>query len=54
MISPEYVQGKVRRFILRIPPDLHVELKALADIEERSLHAQILFLLRGAIRDKKI
>ena len=40
---------KVVRFVLRLPPDLHEELKALAARERRSLHGQILYLLQRAI-----
>ena len=41
-----------RRFIqmaLRLPPELHSALKALAEHERRSLHAQILVLLEEAL-----
>ena len=40
---------KVIRFVLRLPPDLHEELKALAARERRSLHGQILYLLQRAV-----
>jgi hypothetical protein len=40
---------KVVRFVLRLPPDLHDRLKALAARERRSLHSQILYLLQRAI-----
>jgi hypothetical protein len=40
---------KVVRFVLRLPPDLHDRLKALAARERRSLHGQILYLLQRAI-----
>lgn len=45
------VMGDVIRFLLRLPPDVHEELKAWADREERSLHAQILYVLRRALRE---
>ena len=40
---------KVVRFVLRLPPDLHDRLKAVAAWEHRSLHGQILYLLQRAI-----
>jgi hypothetical protein len=40
---------KVIRFVLRLPPDLHGRLKALAARERRSLHGQILYLLQRAV-----
>lgn len=51
MLSPGYVMGEVVRFVLRLPPELHRELKEWADREERSLHAQILYVLRRALRE---
>ena len=40
---------KVIRFVLRLPPELHNELKTLAAQERRSLHSQILYLLQRAV-----
>lgn len=40
---------EVVTFLLRLPPELHEKLKALAEREERSLHAQIIYILRRAI-----
>jgi hypothetical protein len=34
------------RFVLRLPDDMHDWLKALAEREGRSLHGQILHMLR--------
>lgn len=51
MLPPEFVMGEIIRFVLRLPPELHNELKTWADQEERSLHAQILFVLRRALRE---
>lgn len=51
MLPPGFVMGEVLRFVLRLPPDLHEELKAWASREERSLHAQILYVLRRALRE---
>jgi hypothetical protein len=40
---------RVIRFMLRLSPELHDRLKALAVREHRSLHGQILYLLEQAI-----
>ena len=40
-------------FLLRLPPDLHDELRAWAEHDLRSLNAQIEFLLRDAVRRRK-
>jgi len=45
------VMRDVVRFLLRLPPDLHDQLKAWAEEEERSLHAQIIYALRRALRE---
>lgn len=39
----------VLRFVLRLSPELHARLKALADRERRSLHAQIIYMLEKAL-----
>lgn len=39
----------VARLILRLPPDVHEALTAWAREEERSLNAQIVYLLRRAL-----
>lgn len=43
-----------KKFLLRLPPRLHEELKAWAAQEMRSLNGQIEYLLRDAVlrRDK--
>lgn len=51
MLAPEYVMGEILRFVLRLPPELHEELKAWAEDEERSLHAQIIYVLRRALKE---
>lgn len=53
MLSPRFVMGDIVKFLLRLPPDVHRELKTWADREERSLHAQILYVLRRALREWK-
>ena len=40
---------RVIRFLLRLSPELHEQLRMLADGERRSLHAQILYLLEQAL-----
>lgn len=42
-----------KAFLLRIPPDLHDELRRWAAREMRSLNAQVEFLLREAVRRKR-
>lgn len=43
----------VARFILRVPADLHEALTAWAREEERSLNAQIVYLLRRAVAERR-
>ncbi|MCE9637069.1 MAG: toxin-antitoxin system HicB family antitoxin [Planctomycetes bacterium] len=40
-------------FLLRLPPDLHDELRAWAEHDLRSLNAQIEYLLREAVQRRK-
>jgi hypothetical protein len=42
-------QTGVKHVALRLPDELHAQLKALAKRQERSVHAQILWLLRQAL-----
>lgn len=51
MLDPRMVMGEIVRFVLRLPPDLHEELKNWAEREERSLHAQIVYILRRALKE---
>lgn len=53
MLPPRFLMVEAIKFLLRLPPDLHEELKAWAEREERSLHAQILYVLRRALREWK-
>ena len=39
------------RLLLRLPADLHAALVAMAEREERSLHGQIIYLLRKAVEE---
>jgi len=43
----------VVRLILRLPTDLHEALTTWAREEERSLNAQIVYLLRRALSDRR-
>jgi hypothetical protein len=42
-------QDRIIRFVLRLSPELHERLRALAARERRSLHGQILYLLEQAL-----
>lgn len=41
------------RFALRLPHDLHEALKEAAERENRSLHGQIVYLLRQGLAKKE-
>lgn len=46
--------GKERKaFLVRLPPELHDELRRWASQELRSLNGQIEFLLRRAVKERK-
>jgi len=45
--------GKRKAFLLRLPPDLHAQLRSWATQDLRSLNGQIEFLLREAVRRRK-
>ena len=42
-----------KKYTIRIPEDLHGQLKQLADQDMRSLHAQILVMLREAAEQRR-
>ncbi len=42
-----------KALLLRLPPELHDELRRWADDEVRSLNAQIEYLLRDALRKQR-
>lgn len=44
---------EIVRFVLRLPTDIHAELAEWAKEEGRSLHGQILYLLRRLLEDRK-
>jgi hypothetical protein len=44
---------KIKQFALRLTPDLHAALVALAAKEGRSLHGQIIFMLRRAVMEER-
>jgi hypothetical protein len=41
------------RFTLRLPAELHARLKKAAERDRRSIHAEILWLLEGALKDEE-
>lgn len=43
---------KIVRFMLRLPPDLHSALLKWAENEQRSLHGQVIYLLRKALAER--
>ena len=52
--DPEPPRGGDRKaFLLRLPADLHAELRAMAARELRSLNGQIEYLLREALRRRR-
>lgn len=48
MYAPVMAEAVVR-MLLRLPADLHAELAERARLEQRSLHGQIVHLLRRAL-----
>ncbi len=42
-----------KSFVLRLPPDLHADLRGWAEQEMRSLNAQIEYVLRDAVRRRR-
>lgn len=42
-----------KAFLLRLPADLHDDLRRWADAELRSLNGQIEFVLRRAVRERQ-
>lgn len=51
MMASVLLMGTVVRFLLRLSPEMHEELKAWAASEERSLHAQIVYILKRALKE---
>jgi predicted transcriptional regulator len=41
--------GGMKQITLRLPDDLHTQLKELAEHEHRSLHAQVLHIVQQAV-----
>lgn len=39
-------------FLLRLPDDLHTQLKEWANSEKRSLHSHIIYLLEQAVKGR--
>lgn len=46
-------QEKPIQVALRVPPAMHAKLKAMADEDRRSLHAEILIILEDAIERRE-
>lgn len=42
----------VKRFVLRIPEDMHAQLMNWAREEERSLHNLLMWIIRRALTDR--
>ena len=40
-------------FSLRLPAQLHADLKTLAEIDLRSLHSEIIYLLQRAVEERR-
>lgn len=47
-MAVDFVAGEIK-FLLRLPPQLHAALVRLAQRETRSLHGQIIHLLRQGV-----
>lgn len=43
---------KIVRFMLRLPPDMHSALLKWAEDEQRSLHGQLIYLIRKALAER--
>ena len=43
----------VKRVTLDLPDELHEQCKALADVERRSLHKQLIVLIERSVEDAK-
>ena len=50
---PKQTKPSRKGFLLRLPPELHEELRRWASQELRSLNGQIEFLLRDALKRRK-
>ncbi len=44
---------EIVNFALRLPTQLHADLKTLAEIDLRSLHSEIIFLLQRAVEERR-
>ena len=45
--------GEKKAFLVRLPADLHDELRRWADADLRSLNAQLEFILRRAVQERQ-
>jgi hypothetical protein len=41
-----------KRFVLRIPDDIHVQLTEWARADDRSLHGLIMWIIKRALRER--
>ena len=51
--KPSKDRPQRRSFLLRLPPELHDELRRWAEAEVRSLNGHVEFLLRDAVRRQR-
>ena len=51
--GPSKDRPRRRSFLLRLPPELHDELRRWAEAEVRSLNGHVEFLLREAVRKRR-
>lgn len=51
--APAPERRERKPFLLRLPPDLHDDLRRWAEAELRSLNGQIEYLLREAVRRRR-
>ena len=47
------VVSDIVRFVLRLPTDLHEDLKRWAEEEDRSLHGLLIWIIRRAVRARR-
>jgi len=49
MVYYDTMDNEAIRLTLRLPPDLHAKLESTAKAKERSLHSQIIYLLKQSV-----
>ena len=45
--------SRIVTFTLRLPASLHADLKTLAEIDLRSLHSEMVYLLQRAVEERR-